>query len=167
MKHLHLNNTSIEFNLVIGWNVLKNRKCFGSIKFHRIEQRELSAAAPTPPTTENVKSKVLIEEVDKADPGKEDKAALDTQKSGKCGDAKFAFASTQDGTKIVVARIPIPEKDVNDFSTSVLAERSVCVKSSNGKEILNVSFPCSIHAMKSRAVFNHHSKILTLFLPSL
>jgi len=144
-----------------GWNVLKNRKCFGNIKCHRIEQRMISAAAPNPPPSEMISNKVLIEEVDKVDT-----VASDSQKSGKSSDAKFAIASTQEGAKIIIARIPIPEEDVNNFSASVLADRSLCVQSHSGKEILNVSFPCSISPLKSRAVFNQHSKILTFFLPS-
>jgi len=145
-----------------GWNVLKNRKCFGSIKFHRIEQRVLSEAAPNPSTTEKATKKALIEEVDKGE-----KVTLDILKSDRSGDAKFVFARTQDGAKIIVARIPIPEEDVAGFTTSILAEKSVYVKSCSGKEILNVSVPCSISSLKSRAVFNQHSKVLTLILPSL
>jgi len=145
-----------------GWNMLKNRKCFGSIKFHKIEQRGLKAAeaetTKSSTSTGNIRNKTLIEEVVKVDTAKDEK---------QCDvSAKFVFARTVDGAKLILARIPIPV-DVTKFFMSVTEEQRVCVKSDNGQEILNVSLPCSVNSLKSCAVFNQHSQILTLILPTM
>ena len=126
--------------------------------YHQIEQRETkNKAEDTPKSSDVAKPKLLIEEICKEVSGDERHFHIDAS-------PKFAFASTRDSVKVVLARIPIRE-NVQDFSLAVFDGKGICVKSHEGQEVINVTFPCAVNSENSRAVFNKHSKILTVILP--
>lgn len=153
---------TIIIQLFIGWNILKNRRCFGTIKNHRIEQRHEKPIVQEVPKSSLLKdpNQKLIEEV-------EDGNGIGPKSVGQQTklEAKYTLVSTRGGIKVVVARLPVQE-NVEDLSLSVITQNSLSVTSRlDGRNIVNVTFPHSVEPAKSRAVFNKTTKILTVLLP--
>jgi hypothetical protein len=146
----------------IGWNILKNRRCFGSIQSHRIEQRSEKPYVQEVPKTSQLKgnkSPKLIEEVDHV------AVRTSTTEQLKNATPRYSLVATRDGTKIVLARIPIWQSEIGNISLSVISDDCLCVKGGEGQNIVNVNLPHSVDAQKSKAIFNKSTKILTILLP--
>jgi len=141
---------------------LKNRRCFGTIKNHRIEQRH-----EKPIVQEVPKSSILKDPNQKLIEVVEDGNGIGPKSVGHQTklEAKYTLVSTRGGIKVVVARLPVQE-NVEDLSLSVITQNSLSVTSRlDGRNIVNVTFPHSVEPAKSRAVFNKTTKILTVLLP--
>ncbi len=140
---------------------MKNRRCFGSIKSHRIEQRNEKPYVQEVPKKSQLKgnkSPKLIEEVDHV-------AKASATEQLKNATPRYSLVATRDGTKIVLARIPIWQSEIGNISLSVISDDCLCVKGGEGQIIVNVNLPHSVDAQKSKAIFNKSTKILTILLP--
>jgi len=146
----------------LGWNILKNRRCFGSIQTHRIEQRHEKPYVQEVPKKSQFKGNKcpkLIEEVDHV------AVKTNTTEQLKNATPSYSLVATRDGTKIVLARIPIWQCEIGNISLSVISDDCVCVKGGEGQNIINVNLPHPVDALKSKAIFNKSTKIVTILLP--
>lgn len=145
-----------------GWNILKHRRCFGSMQLHRIEQRNEKPyvqEVPKKSQLKDVNNLKLIEEVDQIIP------KTNTSEHFQKATPWYALVSTPDGIKLVVARIPIFQSEIGNISLSVVSNDCVSVKGEDGQNIVNVSLPYSVDPQKSKAIFNKTTKVLTVLLP--
>lgn len=135
-----------------GWVVLKNRKSFGDIRSHRIEQRHEKPAVQEIPKQLLPKAKPLIEEVSTVRTGKPNDSA-----------SAFALARTKNGIQIIFAKIKL-DNSVNSASVSV-AEKCITVSNSNQQQIFSASLPYNIKFREAKAIFNIENHVLTALLP--
>ena len=140
---------------------MKNRRCFGAMQLHRIEQRNEKPNVQEVPKKSQLKDgQKLIEEVDQV---VSKSSAIEQLKSAT---PRYSLVSTRDGTKLIVARIPIWQTNqIENVSLSVIAQDCLSVKCENGQDIVNISLPSSVEPQKSKAIFNKSTKILTILLP--
>lgn len=146
----------------VGWNILKHRRCFGSMQLHRIEQRNEKPyvqEVPKKSQLKDVNNLKLIEEVDQIIP------KTNTSEHFQKATPWYALVSTPDGIKLVVARIPVFQSEIGNISLSVVSNDCVSVKGEDGQNIVNVSLPYSVDPQKSKAIFNKTTKVLTVLLP--
>lgn len=132
------------------------------MQLHRIEQRNekpFVQEVPKKSQLQDGRNQKLIEEVDQV--------AVDTIAMNQLKDAspRYFVASTRDGRRIVVARIPIWQTEIEKVSLSVIAEGCLSVKGEDGQDIVNINLSLSVDPEKSQAIFNKSSKILTILLP--
>lgn len=132
------------------------------MQLHRIEQRNekpFVQEIPKKSQLQDGKNLKLIEEVEQV--------AIDTIALNQLKNAapRYFVASTRDGRKIVVARIPIWQNEIENVSLSVIAEGCLSVKGGDGQDIVNINLSHSVDPEKGKAIFNKSSKILTILLP--
>lgn len=149
-------NTELDKN---GWNILKNKKCFGTIQNHRIEQRHETPYVQEVPNKLQLtgEKQKLVEEVDPS------KLVLSKQQV-ELQDPKYSLVRTREGVKLLLARIPVRES-VDQLSLSTVTQDSLVLRGRDGHSIVNVTFPYSVDSQRSKAIFNKTSKILTVLLP--
>ena len=143
---------------LIGWNILKNKKSFGTIQNHRIEQRHETPYVQEVPnkfqlTGEKPK---LIEEVDPSKPL--------LPKPNELQDPKYSIVTTRNGIKLILVRIPLLET-VDQLSLSTIERDCLTLSGRDGRNIVNVTFPHLVDPQKSKAIFNKTTKIMSVLLP--
>lgn len=127
---------------------------------HRIEQRnEKPFVQEVPKKSQLQENQKLIEEVDQV------AVKSNTFEQLKNATPHYSLVSTRDGTKLVLARIPIWQSEIENVSLSVIAQDCLSVKGENGQDIVNITLPHLIEAQKSKAIFNKSTKVLTILLP--
>lgn len=141
---------------------MKNRRCFGTIQVHRIEQRDEKPFVQEIPKSSLLSpaesSRKLIEEVDET--VTDDKLQCQPQ------NPKYTLVSARSGIKFVMARVPIHER-IESVSISIYAPDCLIVSGGEERSIVNVNFSHSIDPAKSKAIFNKFTKILTVLMPVL
>lgn len=150
------------FSIPVEWYILKNRRCFGSMQLHRIEQRNEKPyvqEVPKKSQLKDLKNVKLIEEVDQV------VSKTNTSEQLRNATPWFALASTLDKTKVVVARIPVWQSEIGNISLSVVSNDCLSVKADDGQTISNVRLPYSVDSQRSKAIFNKTTKVLTVLLP--
>lgn len=128
---------------------------------HRIEQRHEKPFVQEVPKKSQLESGKLIEEVDPID------VQSNISEKFRAATARYSVVSTRDGTKLVVARIPVWQCEIGKVSLSVISEDCLCVTGEDGQDIVNVNLMRSVDPQKAKALFNKNTKILTVLLPLL
>lgn len=141
-----------------GWTILKNRRSFGSLTMHRIEQRHqkpMVQEVPKPDQLERSGSRKLIEEVEPAS----QTAKLEQPM------AEYSLVKTKAGSKVILARILLPAVDPDQLEVSVVADSGLTLRDSGGLQIVGVTLPHPVDPLGTRAIYNSRSKVMTVLLP--
>ena len=146
----------------LGWTTLRNRKCFGTIQNHRIEQREEK------PAVQEIPKPSQLEKRKKVQPLVEENT--DVSSSSKPGIAikpppRVALAKSHEGAKFLIGSFPIMNAGDLQGITLFVGENNIVIQGVEASDILNVKLPYRISPSKTRNVFNKSTKILTVFLP--
>ena len=146
----------------LGWTTLRNRKCFGTIQNHRIEQREEK------PAVQEIPKPSQLEKRKKVQPLVEENT--DVSSSSKPGIAiqptpRVALAKSHEGAKFLIGLFPIMNAGDLQGITLFVGENNIVIQGVEASDILNVKLPYRISPSKTRNVFNKSTKILTVFLP--
>lgn len=141
--------------------ILANRKCFGTLQMHRIQQREIAEKMGKLNDSKSAISELTGEQ------GKEKKVMIETISSEefKAREPEYRIYKKNNGSNSITGEFKLPDIISANELTLDIGEDRILLESKSKGYLLNVFVPYCIRNEKCNSSFNTASRILTVNMP--